>query len=166
MTTLIARKAVRKEIVKPSIAVRESTPPSAAHRALEAEGSRGPCVFNARCPSQLILERIAEKWAVLIIHKLDKKTMRFGELKREIGGISQKMLTQTLRNLEADGLVSRTVFPVVPPKVEYNLTPLGKTLLSPLGALCRWAQEHAEDIAKMPPRKGRKDRPVKVAPKD
>ncbi len=115
----------------------------------EAPGARGPSVFNQHCPSQVILERIADKWTTLVIYKLDKKTMRFGELKREIGGVSQKMLTQTLRNLEADGLVTRTVYPVVPPKVEYSLTPLGRTLLSPLGALCRWAQEHWEDVAKM-----------------
>lgn len=151
MSTLTARKAVRKELPRPA--------PEAPVRAPVAQPV--PNVFNARCPSQFILERIAEKWAVLIIHKLDKKTMRFGELKREIGGISQKMLTQTLRNLEGDGLVSRTVHPVVPPKVEYNLTPLGRTLLGPLGTLCRWAQEHAEDIAKMPPR--RKSQRAEVA---
>ncbi len=124
--------------------------------AAAAPAPKGPSVFNPKCPSQIILERIADKWTVLIIHKLDKKTMRFGELKREIGGVSQKMLTQTLRNLEHDKLVERKVYPVVPPKVEYSLTPLGRTLLNPLGALCRWAQEHIDDVMEMHERRKRK----------
>ena len=130
--------------------------PASPNGAASAVADETPSVFNARCPSQIILERIADKWTVLIIHKLDKKTMRFGELKREIGGVSQKMLTQTLRNLEHDKLVERKVYPVVPPKVEYSLTPLGRTLLGPLGSLCRWAQEHIEDVMEMHNRRRRK----------
>jgi len=86
-------------------------------------------VFKADCPTQRVLETIADKWSVIVIYALSKQeTRRYSELQRIIGGISQKMLTQTLRKLERDGLVERHVYPVVPPKVEYSLTPLGKTL--------------------------------------
>lgn len=154
MATLLARKkiVVHEDPVKPHSPALNGS--AAAHPApANGTANHAPSVFNARCPSQIILERIADKWTALIIHKLDKKTMRFGELKREIGGVSQKMLTQTLRNLERDGLVERKVYAVVPPKVEYSLTTLGRTLLGPLGALCRWAQEHIEDVMKMPARR-------------
>lgn len=101
------------------------------------------CVFNAQCPSQRLLSRIADRWTTLVIYALsDADRMRYSELHRQIGGISQKMLTQTLRRLEADGLVDRQVFPVVPPRVEYQLTPLGRSLIDPLKALCRWAEQH------------------------
>jgi DNA-binding HxlR family transcriptional regulator len=158
-------KARRKPILvedQVKIAPRQSpavaNAPAALNGSASAEAAqKSPSVFNSKCPSQIILERIADKWTVLIIHKLDKKTMRFGELKREIGGVSQKMLTQTLRNLEHDKLVDRKVYPVVPPKVEYSLTPLGRTLLNPLGALCRWAQEHIEDVMEMHNRRKKKD---------
>ena len=73
-------------------------------------------------------------------------TKRYVELQREIGGISQKMLTQTLRSLERDGLVRRTVHPVVPPKVEYALTKLGRTLIEPLQGLCRWSEKHLPEL--------------------
>lgn len=159
-------KARRKPIViedqvmtafRPVAAPVGMTPPALNGTAVATPGAgKAPNVFNPKCPSQIILERIADKWTVLIIHKLDKKTMRFGELKREIGGVSQKMLTQTLRNLEHDKLVERKVYPVVPPKVEYSLTPLGRTLLNPLGALCRWAQEHIDDVMEMHERRKRK----------
>ena len=88
--------------------------------------------MNAQCLSRVVLSRIADKWTALIIHVLATGTRRYAELQREIGGISQKMLTQTLRSLERDGLVLRKVHPVVPPKVEYALTPLGRTLIEPL----------------------------------
>src|SRR6059058_6197215 len=97
-------------------------------------------VMDAQCPSRLVLDRIADKWTALIIQLLSKKTMRYAELQREIGGISQKMLTQTLRSLERDGLVDRKVYPVVPPKVEYSLSRLGRTLIEPLRGLCRWSE--------------------------
>src|SRR5256714_13871497 len=103
-------------------------------------------VMDAQCPSRLVLDRIADKWTALIIQLLSKKTMRYAELHREIGGISQKMLTQTLRQLERDGLVDREVYPVVPPRVEYSLTPLGRTLLPPLLGVAEWAREHRKDI--------------------
>jgi DNA-binding HxlR family transcriptional regulator len=86
-----------------------------------------------------VLARIGDKWSVLIVSRLGKGRMRFNELKREIGGISERMLTLTLRNLQRDGLVTRTVFPTVPPRVDYELTPLGRSLLVPVSALGDWA---------------------------
>src|SRR5205814_9983063 len=103
-------------------------------------------VMDAQCPSRLVLDRIADKWTALIIQLLAKKTMRYAELQREIGGISQKMLTQTLRSLERDGLVRRNVYPVVPPRVDYSLTKLGRTLIEPLHSLCPWSQNHLAEL--------------------
>jgi DNA-binding HxlR family transcriptional regulator len=93
-----------------------------------------------------VLDRIADKWTALVIQILARGTMRYAELQRAIGGISQKMLTQTLRSLERDGLVQRKVHPVVPPKVEYSLTRLGRTLVDPLHALCRWSEKHLAEL--------------------
>ncbi len=93
------------------------------------------CAFNTDCPTRLILNRIADKWTVLVMILLESETKRFSSLQREIGGISQKMLTQTLRGLERDGLVSRKVYATIPPKVEYALTPLGHTLKDLLYAI-------------------------------
>ena len=103
-------------------------------------------VMDAQCPSRLVLDRIADKWTALIIQVLAQGTKRYAALQREIGGISQKMLTQTLRSLERDGLVQRTVHPVVPPKVEYALTRLGRTLIEPLQGLCRWSEKHLWEL--------------------
>ena len=86
-----------------------------------------------------VLSRVGDKWSVLIISALAERPYRFGELKREIGDISQRMLTQTLRDLQADGLIERTVFPTTPPSVEYRLSPLGKSFLTPLAAMVDWA---------------------------
>ena len=108
--------------------------------------SSPPSVMDAQCPSRLVLDRIADKWTALIIQILARGTIRYATLQREIGGISQKMLTQTLRSLERDGLVSRKVHPVVPPKVEYTLTPLGRTLIEPLHAICRWSEKHLPQL--------------------
>lgn len=93
-----------------------------------------------------ILNRIGDKWSVMIVGFLARKTMRFNELRHAIGGISQRMLTLTLRNLERDGLVTRTVFPEIPPRVEYQLTDLGRTLRQPLDALWDWAAEHQGEV--------------------
>src|SRR5881227_301664 len=112
-----------------------------------AKVSSAPSVMDSQCPSRLVLDRIADKWTALIIQLLSRKTMRYAELHREIGGISQKMLTQTLRILERDGLVERKVFPVVPPKVEYSLSRLGRTLIEPLRALCRWSEKHLPELS-------------------
>ena len=99
-------------------------------------------VLDPRCPSRQVLDRIAEKWTALVIHVLAQGTQRYSQLHRRIGGVSQKMLTRTLRGLERDGLVGRTVYPVVPPRVAYSLTPLGRTLIAPLAAICLWAETH------------------------
>jgi DNA-binding HxlR family transcriptional regulator len=108
--------------------------------------SSKPCVMNAQCGSRKVLDRIADKWTALVIHALSNGTQRTGELRRAINGISQKMLTQTLRSLENDGLVERKVYPVVPPMVEYSLTPLGRTLTEPLEAICNWAEKHLPQL--------------------
>ena len=92
------------------------------------------------------MDRIADKWTALIIQVLASGTRRYAELQREIGGISQKMLTQTLRSLERDGLVQRKVYPEVPPKVEYSLSKLGRTLIEPLQAICRWSEKHLPEL--------------------
>jgi DNA-binding HxlR family transcriptional regulator len=108
-----------------------------------------PCgnPYDADCPTRRILDRIGDRWTVLIIGALGDGGARFSELRRHIDGISQKMLTQTLRGLERDGLVSRTVHPEVPVRVEYSLTSAGRTLLEPLNALQTWAIEHLSDVA-------------------
>lgn len=98
------------------------------------------------CTVREVLDRVGDKWSVYVIHLLGGGTKRFGELKREIDGISQRMLTVTLRGLERDGLVTRTVYPEVPPRVEYALTPLGETLLTTVCGLLTWAEEHRPDI--------------------
>jgi DNA-binding HxlR family transcriptional regulator len=93
-----------------------------------------------------ILDRIGDKWSVLTISLLGEGRKRFNELRRSIDGVSQRMLTLTLRGLERDGLVTRTVFPTIPPRVEYELTPLGRTLLEPIMALESWAQKYRPAI--------------------
>ena len=101
-----------------------------------------PNVLDQHCESRQALDRIADKWTCLVVYALVDGPRRHGELRRAIDGISQKMLTQTLRSMEADGLVRRTVLGRVPPAVEYRLTPLGETLKDPLVAICHWAMEH------------------------
>jgi len=93
-----------------------------------------------------VLSRIGDKWSVLVVELLAKGPMRFNELRRMIGGISQKMLTTTLRGLERDGLVTRTVFPTIPPRVEYELTELGQELQVPVRALGDWARRNIDRI--------------------
>lgn len=100
----------------------------------------------ATCPERRVLDRIANKWTALIIGELSNGTRRFQQLRREVEGITQKMLTQTLRALERDGLVSRHIYAAVPPRVEYSLTPLGQTFTKPLWALKKWAEAHLEEI--------------------
>lgn len=95
-----------------------------------------------------ILNRIGDKWSVMVVGRLEGGTMRFSQLLREIDGVSQRMLTLTLRNLERDGLVTRTVYPEVPPRVEYQLTELGWTLTGPIGALWDWASVHQDAVAR------------------
>jgi DNA-binding HxlR family transcriptional regulator len=94
-----------------------------------------------------VLARIGDKWSVLVVSRLGDKPLRFNELRRSIGGISQRMLTLTLRGLERDGLVTRTVFPTIPPRVDYALTALGRDLLAPVSALGEWATRNQAKIA-------------------
>ncbi len=95
------------------------------------------------CPTaRVVLDRVGDKWSVLLVSLLGDGAMRFNELRRSIEGISQRMLTLTLRGLERDGLVSRTVYPTIPPRVDYELTHLGQTLLDPVLALRAWAEKH------------------------
>ncbi|MCB9993208.1 MAG: helix-turn-helix transcriptional regulator [Hyphomicrobiaceae bacterium] len=120
------------------------------------ERARGPESDDAACAKfhvgqscsrvSDLLSRIGDKWSVLIVSYLGNRTMRFSEIKREVDGISQKMLTTTLRNLERDGFVERTVYPTIPPKVEYQLTDLGRDLLCPVSALGQWAIDNADRV--------------------
>jgi Predicted transcriptional regulators len=99
------------------------------------------------CPIRDIISRLSDKWSLLVIHKLSlQEKMRFNEIQKELEDISQRMLTVTLRTLEADGLVSRKVYPEVPPRVEYQLTDLGQSLLPPLRGLVIWARENTQSI--------------------
>jgi DNA-binding HxlR family transcriptional regulator len=94
-----------------------------------------------------VLNRIGDKWSVMVVGMLSRSgTLRFNELKRSINGVSQRMLTLTLRNLERDGLVTRSVYPEIPPRVEYSLTGLGKTLTGPIDALWDWSAENHDAI--------------------
>lgn len=103
-------------------------------------------ILWAACPSRMVIDLIANKWTVMVIYGLSKGRARHSDLRRMIAGISQKMLTQTLRRLEAHGLVEREVYPVVPPKVEYKLTALGESLLGPVSALKNWAEDNSDAI--------------------
>ena len=99
-------------------------------------------VRKVGCPSRDVLDLIADKWAVLIIYTLSRGTLRHNELARALDDISQKVLTQALRKLERNGIVKRTIFPVVPPRVEYALTPLGTSLVGVLRTLTTWAEHN------------------------
>ncbi|GAA0235544.1 helix-turn-helix domain-containing protein [Cryptosporangium japonicum] len=99
------------------------------------------------CEVRQILDRVADKWSLLVIALLERRTLRFTELRREIDGVSQRMLARTLRHLERDGLVSRTVYATVPPRVEYRLTDLGGTLHETIKSLVTWTEAHQSEIA-------------------
>ena len=103
--------------------------------------------YTRGCPSRDLLDRIGGKWTVLVLGELGAQgPVRFSELRKQISGVSEKMLTQTLRALERDGLVLRTVYPEVPVRVEYGLTPLGQTIREPLRALREWSVEYISDV--------------------
>jgi DNA-binding HxlR family transcriptional regulator len=114
---------------------------------METKQQTQPDIFQASCLSRRVLELIADQWTPLVIYALEEGTMRFGQLLKRIDGISKKMLTQTLRAMERNGLVQRVVYPVVPPVVEYSLTPLGQTLIEPVTALRVWAYGHLQEVA-------------------
>ena len=103
-------------------------------------------VLTATCPSRTSLARIANKWTAMIVIALDEERMRFGDLRAKVQGISGKVLTETLRDLERDGLIARHAYAEMPPRVEYELTALGRTLHMPLRTLGYWAEEHVEQV--------------------
>ena len=103
-------------------------------------------VLDPNCPSRVVLDRIAEKWTGLVVIALDDRTLRFGELRELIGGVAPKVLAQTLRALERDGLITRRVYAEVPPRVEYTLTDLGRSLREPLGAVQDWAERNVSRV--------------------
>ncbi|MDZ5078776.1 helix-turn-helix domain-containing protein [Nesterenkonia sp. HG001] len=103
-------------------------------------------VMVATCPSRTSLARIANKWTAMIVIALSRGRLRFGEIRRAVDGISGKVLADTLRDLERDGIVSRTAYDEMPPRVEYDLTPLGRSLREPLTALGQWAEAHIEEV--------------------
>lgn len=103
-------------------------------------------LYEAGCPGRVVLDRIGDRWTVLIVGALDAGTMRFSELRDAVGGITPKVLTQTLRALERDGFLTRTVHAEVPPRVEYTLTDLGHSLTQPIGTIATWAAQHGETV--------------------
>ncbi len=106
----------------------------------------GEAIFLEGCPTRVVLDHIMSKWGVLVLLALSEGTHRWGELRREVEGISEKMLASTLRTLEADGLVVRTSYPEVPPRVEYGLTELGDELMERMLPLVEWVAGHAGTI--------------------
>lgn len=114
--------------------------------AMPARALPGEPVASDRCRARDVLDRVGDKWSVMVIFMLGGGTCRFTELLRGIDGVSRRMLTVTLRGLERDGLVTRLVHPVVPPRVDYDLTPMGRTLLSTVAELVAWADEHTDEI--------------------
>jgi DNA-binding HxlR family transcriptional regulator len=116
------------------------------------EPSEGPCEpvrptgELSACRAREVLQRVGDKWSVFVIDLLGQGTMRFSELHRSIDGITARMLTVTLRGLERDGIVTRTIHPVIPPRVDYALTPMGRTLLDTIGQLVTWADSHLPEV--------------------
>jgi DNA-binding HxlR family transcriptional regulator len=102
--------------------------------------------YSSDCPTRMLLDRIADKWAVLVLGLLMDRPVRFNRLRRTVEGISQKMLSQTLKSLERDGLVSRKAIATVPVTVEYAVTPLGQSLAAPMDALRLWAETHMDEV--------------------
>jgi DNA-binding HxlR family transcriptional regulator len=115
-----------------------------------------PFVFEETCVPRRVLELFSVKWTSMVLYALQCGTTRTGELQRRLPGISKKMLTQTLRELERDGLIHREVFAVVPPKVEYSLTPLGELFIEPIEMLYRWGNQHADVLAQLSLRRGKR----------
>lgn len=112
----------------------------------KVEANRLDPDLTARCPIRDVLDRIGDKWSVLVLSHLEHGPKRFGVLRREISDISQRKLTGTLRHLQRDGFISRTVYPTVPPSVEYALTDLGRSLLRPLDQLVAWTASNHADV--------------------
>jgi DNA-binding HxlR family transcriptional regulator len=126
-----------------------------SHKPGQADPDLAADVFSARCPSRAALDLIADKWAVLVASCLIDGPKRHSRLRVQIGGISGKMLTRTLRELERAGLVERRIFPEVPPRVEYSLSPLGASLREPVAAITDWAKANGELVVDARTRHGR-----------
>jgi DNA-binding HxlR family transcriptional regulator len=120
--------------------------PSAPQPLLVASSGLPADAYSRQCPTRQVLDRLADKWTVLILGALAERTHRFAELRRRVDGVSEKMLAQTLRGLERDGILTREVFPTVPPRTEYTLTPLGQSLAGPLIAVRTWAEANINEI--------------------
>jgi DNA-binding HxlR family transcriptional regulator len=102
--------------------------------------------FDPDCPTRIVLDRVGDKWTVLVVSALADGTLRFTELRARVGGVAPKVLTQTLRALERDGILKRTVYAEVPPRVEYSLTRLGRSLATPIDAIQTWAETHVTAV--------------------
>jgi DNA-binding HxlR family transcriptional regulator len=135
------KKALSRDVVSPA-------KPAAKPAAKSSRGKWPVDPYAQDCPTRLVLDRIADKWTVLLLILLSRRSWRFNELRREIGGLTQKMASQTLKGLERDGLVKRKVTPTVPVTVEYSITPLGRTLSDTVDNLRIWAESHMPDVAK------------------
>jgi len=105
-----------------------------------------PLPYHRTAGGSIVVGLLADKWTIPVVRSLARGTKRTGELKKELSGVSQKMLTQTLRNLVEHGLVARTVYPVVPPRVEYALTALGVSMNEPLSQMCSWTERHGDAL--------------------
>ena len=126
---------------------RSPTHTAGTHPPTHTAGTHPPAVGGTQaCELRELLDRLGDKWSLLVVELLGDGTKRFTQLLRQIDGISQRMLTVTLRGLERDGIVTRTVYPVVPPRVEYSLTPLGATLMDAAGTFVAWAEDHLGQI--------------------
>ena len=121
-------------------------PAATACEQAEVAGEQAEMAERSPCRAREVLQRVGDKWSVLAIDLLGRGTMRFTELHRAIDGITARMLTVTLRGLERDGIVTRTIHPVIPPRVEYALTPMGRTLLDTIGQLVDWTDSHLPEI--------------------
>ncbi|MFI6736103.1 winged helix-turn-helix transcriptional regulator [Nonomuraea sp. NPDC050451] len=110
------------------------------------EARRAFDAYFAQCPSRKLLDTLSDKWVTLLLTALSEGPRRYSDLSRRVAGVSQKMLTQTLRGLERDGLISRTLTPSVPVRVDYALTPLGESLMPLVAAIKSWAETHMEDV--------------------
>lgn len=107
---------------------------------------QGYNVYHKNCPARMVFDRLADKWALLIVHLLEERPIRFNQLRREIQGVSQKVLSQTLRKLERDGLIKREVITSMPIAVEYSLTTLGRTLADAINPLKAWSEANIETV--------------------
>lgn len=103
-------------------------------------------VMSPRCPSRTVLRHVVDRWTPLVVAALEEGPMRFTDIRRRVGGVTPKVLTQTLRSMERDGLLTRVQTPGVPPRVDYGLTVLGESLREPVAMLRHWAQQHAEQV--------------------